>query len=44
MGSCLDWAVAYGLDLPARLSAYRARLRERPAYQRATTANYDQQR
>ena len=39
--SCLDWAVAYGFELPEPLLRYRGELAERPAYQRAYTANYD---
>jgi len=38
--TCLDWAVAYRLELPASLAAYRARIRERAAYQRAFAINY----
>ena len=38
--SCLDWAVFYNFELSAPLWDYRARLREREAYQRAYKANY----
>ena len=38
--TCLQWAVAYGLTLPARLADYLARIRERPALQRALQINF----
>lgn len=38
--SCLDWAVAYGLDLPPAVAAYRQHVSQRPAYQRAMRVNY----
>ena len=38
--SCLDWAVAYDIALPDYLEAYRIRMAERPAYQRAHARNY----
>ncbi len=38
--SCLDWAVAYALDLPNPLAAYRARISQRPAYRRAFEINF----
>ena len=38
--SCLDWAVAYRIELPGYLEDYRVRLGERPAYRRAHDANY----
>ena len=38
--SCLDWARFYRLDVPEGLLAYRRRIAERPAYQRAMRANY----
>lgn len=37
--TCLDWAHAYGLGLPDPLSAWRDKVAERPAYQRAINAN-----
>ena len=39
MTSCLDWAVAYGLDLPATADAYRRRHHQRPAFAVAKAAN-----
>jgi glutathione S-transferase len=42
--SCLDWAVDYGLELPASLGAYRAHMRQRAGYRRAFAANYDRRR
>lgn len=39
MTSCLDWAVAYGLDLPATADAYRERHHQRPAFAVAKAAN-----
>jgi len=39
MTSCLDWAVAYGLDLAPALLAYCARQHERPAFQAARRRN-----
>ena len=39
--SCLEWALAYGLELPGTLDAYRQRLAVRPAYQRACTVNFE---
>ncbi len=38
--TCLDWAVAYGRELPKNLDAYRKRVAERPAYRRAYDANF----
>ena len=38
--SCLDWAHAYGLELPHGLAAYRRRIGARAAYRRAVTGNY----
>jgi glutathione S-transferase len=38
--SCLDWAAAYGLDLPDVLAAYRAAIAGRAAYGRAVAANF----
>ena len=40
LGSCLDWAVAYGEPIGPRLAAYRERLNLRPAYVRAAQANF----
>ena len=40
LGTCLDWAVAYGFTLPAVLREYRTRLKGRPAYERAVATNY----
>ncbi len=40
LGSCLDWAVAYGEPIGERLAAYRDRLNLRPAYVRAAQANF----
>jgi len=37
--SCLDWAVDYGIDLPAPILAYRARVASRPAYREARRRN-----
>ena len=39
LGSCLDWAVAYGEPIGERLAAYRDRLNLRPGYVRAAQAN-----
>lgn len=38
--TCLDWAVAYGLDLPPGLADYRQRINGRDAYQRAIAENF----
>lgn len=38
--TCLEWAHVYGLDLPEVLAAYRQRIAQRPAYQRAVAANF----
>jgi glutathione S-transferase len=38
--SCLDWAIAYGLALPAGLVAYRERIAGRDAYRRAVRINF----
>ena len=40
LGTCLDWAHAYGLPLTDTLAGYRKRLNARDAYQRAKTANF----
>lgn len=39
MTTCLDWAVAYGFDLPPPCHAYRERHHARRAYQQAVAAN-----
>ena len=39
MTSCLDWAVAYGFDLPAAADAYRERHHRRRAFAVAKAAN-----
>ncbi len=36
----LDWAVAYAIDLPDRLLAYREFMTRRPAYERALQVNF----
>lgn len=38
--SCLNWAVAYGLDLPDVLQDYSKRIARREAYRRAVSANF----
>ena len=38
--TCLDWAIFYGVTLPEPVAAYRDRIAERPAYQRAMQTNY----
>jgi len=38
--SCLDWAVYYKNALPAHIAAYRDRIAERAAYQKAMAINY----
>lgn len=38
--SCLDWAAAYGLELPEDLPAYRSTIAQRDAYGRALAANF----
>ncbi len=40
LGTCLDWAVAYGEPIGPRLSAYRERLQQRPAFALAFDANF----
>lgn len=42
--SCLDWAVAYGLELPDVLATYRSAIALRDAYQRAMAINFKQTR
>ena len=39
MTTCLDWAVAYGIDLDEPFNTYRQRHHERPAYAKALAAN-----
>jgi glutathione S-transferase len=41
LGTCLDWAVAYGLPLPDALISYRQRLNDRPAYRAAWATNFE---
>lgn len=38
--TCIDWAGAIGIELPAVLSAYRERIAVRPAYRSAMDENY----
>ena len=38
--TCLDWAVAYGIELAESLMGYRGRMRERPAYRTAAQLNF----
>jgi glutathione S-transferase len=40
LGSCLDWAAAYGIELPEVLATYRAAITGREAYGRAVSANF----
>ena len=40
LGTCVDWAVVYGLTLPQGLANYRERLNARPAYQKAYDINF----
>ena len=42
--SCLDWAVAYGLELRETLQLYRQKIGEREAYGRAMAVNFKQAR
>lgn len=39
MTTCLDWAVAYGFELPDPFLAYLSRQHERPAFKTAVRAN-----
>ena len=39
--TCIEWAIAYGLELPDTLLGYRARIADRPAYQRAVAVNFN---
>jgi len=38
--SCIDWAMFYNVGVPNSLQAYRSRIAQRPAYQRAMQINY----
>ena len=38
--SCLDWAIFYGVAVPTSLQGYKARIAQRPAYQKAMHINY----
>jgi len=38
--TCLDWALFYGVSLPDVVSAYRDRIAQRPAYEKAMQINY----
>ena len=38
--SCLNWAVAYDIELPATLEDYRSRIRKREAFRRAASVNF----
>ena len=40
--SCLDWAIAYKVDVPEEMLRYREIVHKRPAYQKALTINYPQ--
>jgi glutathione S-transferase len=40
VASCLEWAARVEIPLPASLDAYRARIRERPAFQAAVARNF----
>lgn len=40
--SCLDWAEFYGIELVGSLIEYRAKITERPAYQKAFQTNFPQ--
>ncbi len=39
--TCLDWAHAYGIELPDGLAGYRERIGGREAYRRATAVNFN---
>ncbi|MFP6805850.1 MAG: glutathione S-transferase family protein [Pseudomonadales bacterium] len=41
--SCLDWAVAYKIELLDSLKNYRQHIAERPAYSRAISVNYSKE-
>lgn len=38
--SCLNWAVAYDIELPAALEDYRSKIRKREAFRRAARVNF----
>ena len=38
--SCLDWAALYEIELPESVQAYRERIAQRPAYQKAMQINF----
>ena len=38
--TCLEWASAYGFDLDPRLTSYRKKISQRPAYLSARTLNF----
>ena len=38
--TCLDWAIFYGVELPASIAAYRESIAQRPAYLKAMQINY----
>lgn len=38
--SCIDWALFYGVDVPAVLLDYKKRIAQRPAYQKSMHINY----
>ena len=38
--SCLDWAQFYGVELPESIAAYRERVAQREAYQKAFAINF----
>ena len=38
--SCLDWAVAYQLQIPPKMETYRALAHEREGYQKALKITY----
>ena len=42
--SCLDWAVAYGIELSPALASYRENIAGRPALQRAILKNFSSSR
>lgn len=42
--SCLEWAVGYGLELPAALNDYRSGIARREAFGRAMAANFKRAR
>ena len=38
--TCLDWAVAYGIDIAESFEPYRANIHERPAFRSAAELNF----